>query len=216
MNACMDLRLRRLTSHICAANLTATLLESLERYIREKVDGGEWPHAVTMVAQNGKLALLQVLPGAAEAESSPLDVERSLFRLYSMTKPIIAAAALALVDRGKLSLDATLDSILPEFAGTAQRRWPMLPIFTDGPKAVPRPAASAPTVRQLLMHTAGIMPLDYDHTVSAVVAAPGYVEATASEPLRRVVVLFCFVLFGLQLSVCLWWLQVPLRDLSDA
>ena len=29
-------------------------------------------------------------------------------------------------------------------------------------------------------------------------------------------VLFCFVLFGLQLSVCLWWLQVPLRDLSDA
>ena len=29
-------------------------------------------------------------------------------------------------------------------------------------------------------------------------------------------VLFCFVLFGLQLSVCLRWLQVPLRDLSDA
>ena len=29
-------------------------------------------------------------------------------------------------------------------------------------------------------------------------------------------ILFCFVLFGLQLSVCLWWLQVPLRDLSDA
>ena len=29
-------------------------------------------------------------------------------------------------------------------------------------------------------------------------------------------VLFCFVLFGLQLSVCLWWLQVPLRILSDA
>ena len=28
-------------------------------------------------------------------------------------------------------------------------------------------------------------------------------------------VLFCFVLFGLQLSVCLWWLQVPLRILSD-
>ena len=28
-------------------------------------------------------------------------------------------------------------------------------------------------------------------------------------------VLFCFVLFGLQLSVCLWWLQVPLRGLSD-
>ena len=27
---------------------------------------------------------------------------------------------------------------------------------------------------------------------------------------------FCFVLFGLQLLVCLWWLQVPLRDLSDA
>ena len=32
----------------------------------------------------------------------------------------------------------------------------------------------------------------------------------------RTTVLFCFVLFGLQLSVCLWWLQVPLRDLSDA
>ena len=28
--------------------------------------------------------------------------------------------------------------------------------------------------------------------------------------------MFCFVLFGLQLSVCMWWLQVPLRDLSDA
>ena len=40
--------------------------------------------------------------------------------------------------------------------------------------------------------------------------------AMGAELGAELAVLFCFVLFGLQLSVCLWWLQVPLRDLSDA
>ena len=41
-------------------------------------------------------------------------------------------------------------------------------------------------------------------------------QVRLSSHLAMVSLRFCFVLFGLQLSVCLWWLQVPLRDLSDA
>ncbi len=74
----------------------------------------------------------------------------SLYRNASMTKAVATTAALQLVEQGRLSLDATVASILPEF-GQLQ----VLDGF-DGDQPRLRPPASAATVRQLMTHTAGL------------------------------------------------------------
>lgn len=75
--------------------------------------------------------------------------ERTMFRNTSMTKAVATTAALQLMEQGLLSLDATVESILPEF-GQLQ----VLDGF-DGDKPRLRPPASKATVRQLMTHTAG-------------------------------------------------------------
>lgn len=94
--------------------------------------------AVVMVARDGHIVYNKAF-GLADKESRTPVRKDTLFRLASMTKPIVSAAAMALVDQGKLSLDDPVTRWLPEFT-------PRLP---DG-----RPAGI--TVRQLLTHTAGL------------------------------------------------------------
>jgi len=76
--------------------------------------------------------------------------ERTLFRNASMTKAVATTAALQLVEQGRLSLDASVESILPEF-GKLQ----VLDGF-DGDRPRLRAPASKATVRQLMTHTAGL------------------------------------------------------------
>lgn len=75
--------------------------------------------------------------------------EHSMFRNASMTKAVATTAALQLMEKGLLGLDATVESILPEF-GQLQ----VLDGF-DGDKPRLRPPASKATVRQLMTHSAG-------------------------------------------------------------
>jgi len=76
--------------------------------------------------------------------------EHTLFRNASMTKAVATTAALQLVEQGRLSLDASVESILPQF-GELQ----VLDGF-DGDKPRLRPPASKATVRQLMTHSAGL------------------------------------------------------------
>ncbi|HXZ07868.1 MAG TPA: serine hydrolase domain-containing protein [Paraburkholderia sp.] len=76
--------------------------------------------------------------------------EDAMFRNASMTKAVATTAALQLVEKGLLSLDASVESILPEF-GQLQ----VLEGF-DGDTPRLRPPASKATVRQLMTHTAGL------------------------------------------------------------
>jgi len=167
--------------------LDGSRLEGLRAAIRGNVDDGRWPHAITIVARHGQICMLDVYTGKAESSSGvskPLDPERSLFRIYSMTKPIIAAITLALVDNGTISLDDPLSKHAPEFLEAAKRGWPTLPIFTEGPKAAMRPAAVVPTVRHLLMHSAGIMALNFEQMIDNIVTEQGYAAAEPTERLR--------------------------------
>jgi len=75
----------------------------------------------------------------------------SIFRIFSMTKAVAGAAAAKLIENGALDLDATVESILPEF-GTLQ----VLEGF-DGEKPILRPARAKATVRQLATHTSGLI-----------------------------------------------------------
>lgn len=94
--------------------------------------------AVVLVAQDGRL-VYQRAAGLADRQSRrPMQVD-ALFRLSSVSKPIVTVAALALVDRKKLSLDDPVTKWLPDFK----------PKLADG-------TTPTITVRQLLTHTSGL------------------------------------------------------------
>lgn len=94
--------------------------------------------AVVLVCHDGNL-IYQRAAGLADRESQrPMQIS-TVFRFSSITKPIVSAAALALVDQGKLSLEDPVTKWLPDFR----------PRLADG-------AAPVITVRQLLTHTSGL------------------------------------------------------------
>ena len=74
----------------------------------------------------------------------------SLFRVYSMTKPVTGMAAMMLIADGKLALDQPLADLLPKFARMQVQATP------DGSITELRPAKTAITIRHLLTHTAGL------------------------------------------------------------
>jgi CubicO group peptidase (beta-lactamase class C family) len=94
--------------------------------------------AVVLVSQDGKL-VYQRAAGFADRESKrPMQLD-TVFRLSSVSKPIVSAAAMVLVDQGKLSLDDPVTKWLPNFR----------PKLASG-------EAPTITVRQLLTHTSGL------------------------------------------------------------
>ena len=101
--------------------------------------------AVAAVARHGKLAYLESA-GLQDLETRAPMTERTLFRIYSMTKPVTAVAAMMLHERGRFALADPVAKFIPEFKS-------VVVASTDG---TTRPPARAITVQDLLLHTSGI------------------------------------------------------------
>jgi CubicO group peptidase (beta-lactamase class C family) len=114
---------------------------AIDRLLKDAVNTGAC-HGVAVLVANRDGVLHESFAGAATPET--------LFRNASMTKPVATMGALQLVEQGQIDLDATVASVLPEFA-----ELPVLDGF-DGDRPVLRAPASAATIRQLMNHTAGL------------------------------------------------------------
>ena len=121
-------------------------MSELDQLLADSVERGDLPFAVAMVA-NHERVLWQGSEGNATA-STPAGAQ-TLFRIFSMTKPIGALAAMILVERDLLSLGTPLVSVLPEF-GEIQV---LETIGPDGP--VLRPPRRPVTLLHLLTNTSG-------------------------------------------------------------
>jgi CubicO group peptidase (beta-lactamase class C family) len=98
----------------------------------------------------------------------------SLFRVYSMTKPVTGMAAMILIDEGKLGLDQPLADIFPEFANPK--------VAIDPAKGLDaRPAGRQITIRQLLTHTSGLGYSIGGNKVAAELMRLGVVPAVVSR-----------------------------------
>ncbi len=85
---------------------------------------------------------------ATEAGAGTVDAD-SLWRVYSMTKPITAMAAMMLIEQGKMSLDQLVSDFIPAFKN--------MTVLVDGTKDLTATPATKPiTIRNLLTHTAGL------------------------------------------------------------
>jgi CubicO group peptidase (beta-lactamase class C family) len=115
--------------------------ELLNRLVADKKIAG----AVGALARRGKLVYLQAA-GVQDLESGAPMTDRSLFRIYSMTKPVTAVAAMMLHERGRFALTDPVAKFIPEFEN----------VVVSLPDGTARPPARAITIRDLLLHTSGL------------------------------------------------------------
>ncbi|BBX95944.1 hypothetical protein MLAC_12380 [Mycobacterium lacus] len=131
------------------ANLNRVRLEGNQAGIREVCDAGLLAGAVTVVWQRGEV--LQVNEIGYRDVDAGLPMQRdTLFRIASMTKPVTVAAAMSLVDEGKLALHDPIARWAPELADARVLDDP------GGPLEETHPARRAILVEDLLTHTSGL------------------------------------------------------------
>jgi CubicO group peptidase (beta-lactamase class C family) len=114
----------------------------LNRDAREERIAG----AVAAVARHGRVGYLEAV-GFQDLETRAPMTERSLFRIYSMTKSVTAVAAMMLHEEHRFSLDDPVARYIPEFSKV---------VVSDPSGGSPRPATRPITVRDLLLHTSGL------------------------------------------------------------
>ncbi|MEM8883856.1 MAG: serine hydrolase domain-containing protein [Planctomycetota bacterium] len=116
----------------------AALDKTLDGLVARKMTAG----GIVVVAEKGQRTHLKLFGEAAPGKPMKED---TIFRIYSMSKPVTAVAALILVDEGKLELDAPIAKYLPALKD----------LKVQGKTANEGKPARAPTVRDLFTHTAG-------------------------------------------------------------
>ena len=133
--------------------LSSQRLERIQQVLKSEVDAGRIPGAVVMVARKGRLAYETVVGFRDRATEAQMQKD-SVFRIYSMTKPMVSVAAMILMEEGRLQLTDPVSKYLPEF-GNAQVSVAKADVYGKVGYALV-PAERQATVQDLLRHTAGL------------------------------------------------------------
>ncbi len=124
--------------------LSSARLERLATAIKQDVDRGRMPGAVVAIARKGKLVYYESFGFVDKAAGTPMPKD-AIFALASMTKPMVAVAALMLAEQGDLLLNDPIGNYLPELKD----------MKVAGPRGI-EPAHRQPTLQDMLRHTAGV------------------------------------------------------------
>ncbi len=133
--------------------LSSQRLARIDEVLGAKVKAGEIPGYVALVARRGKV-VYHVAAGMQDPTTKKPMAPDSIFRIYSMTKPITSVAAMMLVEEGKIRLGDPISMYLPELA--------KLNVATNGDSAKDaselktQPAKNPIRVLDLLLHTSGL------------------------------------------------------------
>jgi CubicO group peptidase (beta-lactamase class C family) len=133
--------------------LSSERLGRVTAVLEQAVASGELPGAVALVARDGRVAYLRSFGMADRARGRPMTTD-AIFRIYSMTKPIVSVAAMSLVEEGKLALYEPVAKYVPEFASARVAVESEAPAGGRGFREVP--ATRPITVHDLLRHTSGL------------------------------------------------------------
>ena len=124
-------------------------LQRVDRHFARYVDDGRLPGWLLLIARGGRIAHLSTCGHRDIAAGAPVEHD-SLFRIYSMTKPITSVAAMMLWEEGAFELTDPVSDFIPSFADVR--------VYTGGPARAPqtRPAAEPVRIWHLLTHTSGL------------------------------------------------------------
>jgi CubicO group peptidase (beta-lactamase class C family) len=128
--------------------MSAMRLERAVDHLKSYVDQGRLPGWQLLVARSGRVALDECY-GLRDVEAAVTMTDDTVFRIYSMTKPITSVALMTLYEQGRFQLDDPIEHHIPELGA--------LEVFDGGGEHDYRtvPAERSVTVRDLLTHTAG-------------------------------------------------------------
>ena len=138
--------------------LSPVRLQRMSDAFKREIDKGTVPGVTTMVARRGQIGWFEPLGRQSPAASTPM-ARNSIFRIFSMTKPIVSVGIMMLIEDGHFLLSDPVAKFIPEFADQK------VGVEHNGKLelvAVKRPM----TVQDLLRHTSGIT---YDHTGNGLV-----------------------------------------------
>ncbi len=133
-----------------AVGMSSDRLERLDSAMQGLVDDGLLAGITTMISRQGKIAHFGTF-GHQNIEDGVEMSEDTIFRIYSMTKPITGVALMILYEEGKFRLSDPVHRYIPEFEGLVVAK-------EDGPNGQPitEPADHPMTIRELMAHTAGL------------------------------------------------------------
>ena len=136
-----------------ALGLSRSGLQRMSDAFKRDIDKGTTPGVTVLVARRGQIGWFDALGRQDPASDAPMRHD-SMFRIFSMTKPIVSLGIMALFEDGKLRLEDPLAKYIPEFAEQK------VGIERDG-KLELVPLARPISLQDLLRHTSGIT---YEHT----------------------------------------------------
>ena len=137
-------------THPDAAGFVSSRLQHIDRFLQSRyLDTGRLPGALTLIQRRGQLAHLSALGYRDVARKDPVQQD-TLFRIYSMTKPITSVAFMMLVEEGLVALDDPVHRYIPE--------WRNLGVFSGGFIGTFRthPPQRPMLIVDLLRHTSGL------------------------------------------------------------
>ncbi len=132
--------------------MSAKRLERLDAGMQAMVDDGKLAGVVTMLARHGKVVFTDAVGKLDVTKDAPVELD-SIFRIYSMTKPVVGIAMMMLHEEGQWQLNDPVSKYIPAFRG--------LEVYTgqdaDGKMQVEEiEGRGRPTMRDLMKHTAGL------------------------------------------------------------
>jgi len=141
-----------------ALGLSRLRLQRMSDAFKREIDKGTLPGATVMVARRGQVGWFEALGRQNPEASTPMALN-SIFRIFSMTKPIVSVGIMMLIEDGHFLLSDPVAKFIPEFADQK------VGVENNG-KLDLVPVKRAMTVQDLLRHTSGIT---YDHTGNSLV-----------------------------------------------
>jgi CubicO group peptidase (beta-lactamase class C family) len=138
--------------------LSPARLQLMSDAFKREIDKGTLPGATVMVARRGQIGWFEALGKQSPAAPTPM-AKDSLFRIFSMTKPIVSVGIMMLMEEGHFILNDPVAKFIPEFANQK------VGVENNG-KLDLVPLKRPMTIQDLLRHTSGIT---YDHTGNGLV-----------------------------------------------
>ena len=134
------------------AGFTSEGLARIDAYLKNEIQAKTIPGAIMLIKRNGETAYFNSFALRDPDTKEPMTAE-TIFRIYSMSKPITTVAAMMLVEEGKLQLDEPVSKYIPAFANV---KVGVETKSENGMSLEMVPAKRAITIQDLMRHTSGI------------------------------------------------------------
>jgi CubicO group peptidase (beta-lactamase class C family) len=176
-----------------SVGMSSSRLARIATALKADIDQGRMPGAVIAVARKGKLIYYEAFGFLDKAKGTPMPKD-AIFSIASMTKPVVAAAALSLAEENRMLVHDPVGTYLPVLKDMSVVKFRR---DTSGGETIDRePARRQPTVQDLMRHTAGFTYGNQGSTalhkaypggsgnVAAAMTGAEFVDALAKLPLH--------------------------------